>query len=227
MTDFGIAKALTAATGDGHGGLTSLGVVLGTPAYMAPEQGAGDPATDHRVDIYAFGCLAYEALTGAPPFAGRPPASLIAAHAIEAPEPLARRRPRRPAGAGRPGDALPGEARRRIGRRAPREVLQALDAVPPRAAASPGGERWRSSAWRSLAVIAGLAVRVLASAPALPRWTRERHGPLHSVAVLPFVNTGGDPEDEYFSDGMTDELAHALAGPARHPGGGAHLVLRL
>jgi eukaryotic-like serine/threonine-protein kinase len=97
VTDFGIAKALTAATGDGHSGVTTLGVVMGTPAYMAPEQGAGDPAIDHRADIYAFGCLAYEALSGSPPFAGRTPPALIAAHAIEAPEALTRRSPNVPA----------------------------------------------------------------------------------------------------------------------------------
>ena len=90
VTDFGVAKALTAATDAGQGGITTLGVVLGTPAYMAPEQGAGDPATDHRADVYAFGCLAYEVLTGAPPFGHRPPAALIAAHAVETPVPPSR-----------------------------------------------------------------------------------------------------------------------------------------
>jgi serine/threonine-protein kinase len=60
---------------------------------MAPEQGAADPSTDHRADLYAFGVMAYEMLSGQPPFAGRAPAALIAAHASEPPEPLDRRRP--------------------------------------------------------------------------------------------------------------------------------------
>ena len=65
--------------------LTQLGTAIGTPAYMAPEQAAGDPATDHRADIYAFGCVAYELLAGRPPFAGLPPHKLLAAHMSEMP----------------------------------------------------------------------------------------------------------------------------------------------
>jgi serine/threonine protein kinase len=94
VTDFGVAKALDAATNTATGHqLTQLGVALGTPAYMAPEQAAADPATDHRADLYAFGAMAYELLTGEPPFTGRPTQALLAAHAIETPEPIARRRP--------------------------------------------------------------------------------------------------------------------------------------
>jgi tRNA A-37 threonylcarbamoyl transferase component Bud32/TolB-like protein/tetratricopeptide (TPR) repeat protein len=96
VTDFGVAKALTASSTAGETGLTELGVALGTPAYMAPEQAAADPHVDHRADLYAFGCLAYECLSGEPPFAGRPTRSLLAAQLTETPEPLARRRPNLP-----------------------------------------------------------------------------------------------------------------------------------
>jgi eukaryotic-like serine/threonine-protein kinase len=205
VTDFGVAKAVSAATGAGQSGITTLGVVLGTPAYMAPEQGAGDPATDHRADLYAFGCLAYEALTGTPPFAGRSPAELIAAHAIAPPEPLARRRPDVP-------PALAELVMRCLAKRAgdrpqsAAEVLQALDEMPARG---------RSPRRRTLAVVAGMLAIIAGLGVVLwpDRRTPPTGGdPLHSVAVLPFVNTGGNPDDEYFSDGMTDELAHALAG---------------
>jgi serine/threonine-protein kinase len=93
VTDFGIAKALFAATGGATtpGGLTSTGLVLGTPAYMAPEQAAGDQI-DHRADLYALGCLAYELLTGQPPFAGASAQALIAAHVADVPEPVMSRR---------------------------------------------------------------------------------------------------------------------------------------
>ncbi|MEO7647675.1 MAG: serine/threonine-protein kinase [Gemmatimonadaceae bacterium] len=83
VTDFGVSKALSTATGPTS--LTSLGVALGTPAYMAPEQAAADPNTDHRADIYAIGILAYELLTGHPPFHGNSPQQVLAAHATIAP----------------------------------------------------------------------------------------------------------------------------------------------
>ena len=87
VTDFGIAKAIRAAreggTTDATGAFTQVGTSLGTPAYMAPEQATGDPNTDHRADLYAFGCMATELLTGSPPFHGRPPHKLIAAHMLE------------------------------------------------------------------------------------------------------------------------------------------------
>src|SRR5688500_9362824 len=94
VTDLGIAKALSASRTDAPGGtLTQVGTSIGTPAYMAPEQAAGDPATDHRADIYAFGCVAYELLTGAPPFHGLPPHKLMVAHMSEPPKPVTELRP--------------------------------------------------------------------------------------------------------------------------------------
>ena len=81
VADFGIAKAIAAAQERTAGAtLTQLGTAVGTPAYMAPEQAAGDPSTDHRADIYAFGCMAYELLAGHPPFHGLTPHKLMAAH---------------------------------------------------------------------------------------------------------------------------------------------------
>ena len=73
VTDFGIAKAISARAHRRAGRRRSRrsGTSIGTPAYMAPEQAAADPATDHRADIYSFGCLAYELLAGRPPFAGQ------------------------------------------------------------------------------------------------------------------------------------------------------------
>ncbi len=91
VTDFGVAKAVSASSGDqgGHS-LTSLGVALGTPAYMSPEQAAADPHTDHRADIYAVGALAYEMLAGQPPFTGPTPQAVLAAHVTQTPEPVTR-----------------------------------------------------------------------------------------------------------------------------------------
>ena len=91
VMDFGVAKAVTESTGAHH--LTSIGVALGTPAYMAPEQATADPQMDGRVDIYALGVLAYEMLTGQPPFHGLNPQQTLAAHVTQAPTPLSQRRP--------------------------------------------------------------------------------------------------------------------------------------
>jgi tetratricopeptide (TPR) repeat protein len=91
VTDFGVAKAVSAASGDST--LTSLGVALGTPAYMAPEQAAADPHVDHRADIYAVGAMAYEMLCGRPPFSGMTPQATLAAHVTQAPDPPSAHRP--------------------------------------------------------------------------------------------------------------------------------------
>jgi tRNA A-37 threonylcarbamoyl transferase component Bud32 len=90
VADFGVAKALSAAS-SGHA-MTTAGVALGTPTYMAPEQASADAHTDHRADIYAFGVLAYELLVGRPPFAGASAQKIVAAHMTEAPLPLGTRR---------------------------------------------------------------------------------------------------------------------------------------
>jgi len=94
VTDFGVAKALAAAhtVPDATAVLTSIGMAVGTPAYMAPEQAMADPQTDHRADLYSLGVVAYEMLAGSHPFAGRSAQALVAAHTTEAPESLERRR---------------------------------------------------------------------------------------------------------------------------------------
>jgi Tol biopolymer transport system component len=98
VTDFGVSKAVNVATNADTSptGLTSLGIALGTPAYMSPEQASADARVDHRADIYSFGCVAYEMLTGASPFAGRPLQQMLAAQVMEVPDSVAKRRPNVP-----------------------------------------------------------------------------------------------------------------------------------
>src|SRR5689334_3412402 len=86
VTDFGVAKALSAAMP--VSGMTSAGMAIGTPAYMAPEQLAADPAADHRIDIYAVGLLAYELLSGQSPFVGTSPQATMAAQLTRVPDAL-------------------------------------------------------------------------------------------------------------------------------------------
>src|SRR5690242_8154332 len=95
VSDFGIGKALLASrvtSDDGAETLTEVGMTVGTPLYMAPEQIAADPQLDHRADLYALGCVAYEMLTGESPFAGRGPAAVFRAQLTEPPTPIRSRR---------------------------------------------------------------------------------------------------------------------------------------
>src|SRR6266704_1994236 len=90
VTDFGVAKAVSNSSGAAT--LTSLGMALGTPAYMAPEQAAGDPNVDHRADLYAVGALGYELLAGRPPFSGMSPQGMLAAQVTATPDPVTQHR---------------------------------------------------------------------------------------------------------------------------------------
>jgi tetratricopeptide (TPR) repeat protein len=90
VTDFGVAKAVSAAAASPN---ITGGMALGTPTYMAPEQAAADPATDHRADIYALGAMAYEMLAGRPVFTAPTPQGVLAAHVVETPVPVAEHRP--------------------------------------------------------------------------------------------------------------------------------------
>ena len=214
VTDFGVAKAISASTvGDAATNLTTAGMALGTPAYMAPEQASADPTTDHRADIYAWGVVAYEMLTGAAPFAGRPTQAVIAAHIAEpvpdihrpaVPERLSRlvmrtlsKRP-----ADRPQSAA--------------EIVMELDALtstgltPAGTTALPASKR-RTRYWpvalAALVVLAGLvAVRARGSHMLAGGDTST----LKRIAVLPFANASGSKDEEYFADGMSEELGAVL-----------------
>ncbi|HEY7682268.1 MAG TPA: protein kinase [Gemmatimonadales bacterium] len=220
VTDFGIAKALSASrTLSGGATLTQAGSSIGTPAYMAPEQVAGDPAVDHRADLYAWGCLGYELLAGEPPFVRDTPQRLLAAHLSETPRPIAPRRPDVPAAlarlvmrclekdpAARPADAD--------------EVLRQLEAVPTPTGSSGGGAvaaaLTAARSRRGLALAAGVLLMV-----AIAAVMRSRNGPRgpgagsapvdHSIAVLPLANLSGDRADDYFGIGLSEEITRALA----------------
>jgi len=92
ITDFGVAKAVSSAAEEGakH---TTVGIALGTPSYMSPEQAMAEPTVDHRADIYALGAVAYEMLTGRPPFTGQTAQAILAAHVTGTVEPVTAGRP--------------------------------------------------------------------------------------------------------------------------------------
>jgi serine/threonine-protein kinase len=219
VTDFGVAKALSASSNAEHGAATSLGVALGTPAYMAPEQATADPAMDHRADIYAFGVLAYELLTGQPPFVGRTPQNLLAAHVTEAPETISKRRATLPPALAalvmrclekRPADRAQTVA----------EIVHALDTItapsggtqPTGAVAATLGTAAPATASGGRTKVFALAAVVLLVVATGVYWSSRRGTPgaAQSIAVLPLTNVGGDSATDFFADGMTDELTVAL-----------------
>ena len=185
VADFGIAKALSAAAGSGPK-LTQYGMTVGTPAYMAPEQAAGDDEVDHRADLYAWGLVAWEALAGRHPFADRTSAlAIIGAQLTQMPAPIATVRPDVPAAlAAVVTSCLAKEAAARPA--SAEAVLQAIDAI----AITPSAPQPRTRTDHAATVV---------------------HSATPSIAVLPFANMSPDPEAEYFSDGMTEEILNALA----------------
>ncbi len=229
VADFGIARALrgTGEEGDapgaharagiaGVGPLTDAGTSPGTPGYMAPEQACGGAGVDHRADLYSLGVVAYELLAGAPPFAGRGPHQVVAAHIDEAPLRLAERAAHAsPALAALVMRCLEKDPARRPQSAA--ELLAALESTrassggPPSA---PPDRRLRRRTRTALAAGAAamLVVLVMLAALAAERTRGTGRGPAGPpvVAVLPFENLG-PPGDAYFADGLTDELTGRLA----------------
>ncbi len=228
VTDFGVAKALTASR-EGKkqpstrtGTITMVGTSIGTPAYMAPEQAAGDPSTDHRADLYALGIVGYEILVGTPPFHGRAPQQLLAAQLTEAPAQIASRRYDVP-------EALATLIMRLLEKEPAKRPKTAADVTrlleDPSVVSGTFVSAPQSKAQKPKRVLWALAgAGILASVAAGGAWFSNRRGqppvsaPVaapaaasRSIAVIPLVNIGRDTSDAYFAAGMTAELTNALS----------------
>jgi TolB-like protein len=186
VADFGVAKALGAATGGGSG-LTSVGVALGTPAYMAPEQVSADAAADHRVDIYALGCVMYEMLAGRAPFTGTSIADVMKAQVMQAPEALSQWRPEVPVDvAAWVAKALAKSPDQRWATAA--DARAGLDDSLARISASHAPQAGTVSR-RWVAIAAGALVLVAAGAYGFLRERPFVDPAAATIAVLPFVPT--------------------------------------
>jgi serine/threonine-protein kinase len=171
VTDFGIALAASAAPSDR---LTGTGLMLGTPAYMSPEQAAGERALGAASDVYSLGCVLYEMLAGEPPYTGATAQAVIAKRFTD---PVPAVRPLRPT----------------VSVAVEQALMKALARVPADRFASAGAFA------DALTTLAGDRPRT----PSIAQ--------LPSVAVLPFLNLSPDPENEYFADGITEDVIAQLS----------------
>ena len=208
LTDFGIALALTEAGGER---LTGTGLSIGTVQYMSPEQASGERDLDARSDIYALGAVTYEMLAGEPPVTGPSVQAMIAKLMTERPTSLRVVR-----------DVVPrslDDAVMRALAKAPidrfssaREFADALTA-PEAPASTPTTRRTRTAAYVTLGVIATVGVFFFARKGIDRPSTAASDTPpaIRSIAVLPLDNYSNDSTQQYFAEGMTDELTAALA----------------
>jgi eukaryotic-like serine/threonine-protein kinase len=183
VADFGIARAVLEASGDR---LTEAGLIVGTPAYMSPEQWDDPGSADERSDLYGLACVLYEMLVGTPPFHGPTAHSTLALKVMHPPPSIRVARP---------------------------EVSEQLDDAVRRALARDPGERQPSLAAFAdeLEEIEAVTRTHVATAQSerIDRWRRiDRPG----ILVLPFLLFAPRPDDAYIANGLTDEIITSLSG---------------
>lgn len=215
VTDFGVAKAISEATG--RNTVTTLGVAVGTPTYMSPEQAAADPHVDHRSDIYSVGVMAYEMLSGRPPFTGSTPQQVLAAHVTEAPDSVAKRRPAIPPSleqivmrclAKRPADRFQTAAELHAALEpfaTPSTGITPTQTAPVQGVGAPGARRPRNPV-----VWAGVAALLLAAIAVGWKVTRgAASGRIQRIGVMPIEDISR--KDSLFVTAMHDALTNELS----------------
>src|SRR5215216_5876994 len=176
VMDFGIAKALSQA---GPETLTQTGMMIGTPAYVSPEQAAGETNLDGKSDQYSLACVLYEMLSGERPFSGATPQAVMAKRFSEMPKPLRSFR-----------SSIPESVEKAVTK------AMAIDASGRYSTAAQFGQALASGSLTTPTDTASLPQTVVSAAK--------------SVAVLPFTNMSADADNEYFTDGMAEEIINAL-----------------
>ncbi len=177
VMDFGIAKAVSVA---GHETLTQTGMMVGTPAYVSPEQAAGEPEIDGKSDQYSLACVLYEMLSGERAFSGPTAQAVMAKRFTESPKSLR---------------SLRGS------------VPESVEKAVSKAMSTDASARYKTAAMFAQALASG-SLTTPTDTATLPQPTVSA---AKSVAVLPFVNASADPENEYFADGMAEEIINALS----------------
>jgi serine/threonine protein kinase/Tfp pilus assembly protein PilF len=230
LMDFGLAKlgpdaSLAGSTlGSPEGvtaddALTSPGVAMGTVAYMSPEQARGEEL-DARTDLFSFGAVLYEMATGRVAFSGS--TSAVIFHAIlertpPSPSSLNSKLPARfdeiASKALEKDRALRYQSAAEIGadlKRLKRDT-DSTRVTAAAAAVTQAAPLARNSKLRMGALAAGLSIAVIVALALLFGIKREKEVSMDSVAVLPFVNATGNPDVEYLSEGITQDLVHTLS----------------
>jgi serine/threonine-protein kinase len=221
VMDFGIARAVAGTMSDS---LTGTGLLIGTPAYMSPEQVTGEENIDGRSDIYSLGCVMYEMLAGTAPFTGPNPQAVMARRFASAAPTL-------------DGIQSTPELKHIVTRamtlavneryQSAKEMLSDLElarsSTPREGTASlsvaplPASETREPSRDNSRILLFGALVVLVAAIAAVALWRRQTTAAVNTganvatIGVLPFANQSGDKQLEYFSAGLTDELISALS----------------
>ncbi|MEO6104722.1 MAG: protein kinase, partial [Pseudoxanthomonas sp.] len=177
VMDFGIAKAVSSAGSDT---LTQTGMMVGTPAYVSPEQAAGVESIDGRSDQYSLACMLYEMLTGERPFTGSNPQAVMTRRLTETARSMRAIR-----------SAVPDGLERAVAK------AMAIDAAMRFTTTGQFGQALASGSMSTPSDTMVIPTPVVSAAK--------------SVAVLPFANMSNDPENEYFTDGMAEEIINALS----------------
>ncbi|MGH7581796.1 MAG: protein kinase domain-containing protein [Gemmatimonadales bacterium] len=177
VTDFGIAKAVSLAGGES---LTQIGLAVGTPAYMSPEQASGEREPDGRTDVYSLGCVMFEMLSGAAPFTGSTVQALITKRFLE---------------------AAPSVRDSRV------EVPAELDLVVSKTLARDPDDRYTTAAQLVQAL---LSPRIMTPPDAMPLVTSAMAAK-KSIAVLPFADMSPQRDQDYFCEGIAEEIISALS----------------
>jgi len=179
VADFGIGKAIVAAASE-TSTVTQIGVTVGTPAYMSPEQAVGGEL-DGRSDLFALGCVLYEMLTGVVPFAAATVQATLARRFVYSPPPVY-------------------ETRAEVSPEISEVVARLLEKTPD--------DRYATGAQ----VASTLRASKTVSGPRATVTRPDRAPTERSIAVLPFTNMSADPDNEFFSDGLTEEIIADLSG---------------
>jgi TolB-like protein/Flp pilus assembly protein TadD len=176
VTDFGIAKAVTAAAAEN---LTQTGTAVGTPAYMSPEQAAGEAELDGRSDIYSLGAVLYEMIAGKTPFAAPTVQAIMAKLFAEPVPPLRDRYP---------------------------DVPEWLEQTLLKALAKQSSDRFTTAAQFAQSLAQHTGTTPPGATPA-----GQQSGVAKSIAVLPFADMSPDHDQDYFCEGIAEEIINALS----------------